>query len=429
MANTANQSDSDIIATEETQENKTKQVSTFEVSPETIKKIKEALTTPIPGKDEFWLIEPIVTPDKSGKKILGIFKKKSISPEELKDLRKTSIQSPGNTRAKIQKLKKQYPNNAMLYMLSAICTHGMLMNSSNQREVLRGLKLATKEAAISVISNGISVYNCENFFRIYFTFLDRLKRFQLKNLETVKMDPRLESYKNQLMHAIQTVDQLSSEKNRVFNVLNHLKKKLKSSQYIVTFDFTRIREAIRHIENGNAKERVLTGTAAEIIAYIYALTVSFARTPALWSLVDEILKLFPDAARNLLIRKISISSVRNFMKFKLAAIESDRDNMAKLGKLILKENMLGVQKLEGQSLYQSYETDPFFNIAFIAELSVGLYKDDDHRKIIDTAISAIGSLIKRDMSKNHVFTESATNHSHKLVGLRDGGASPKDRIV
>ena len=80
-----------------------------------------------------------MTLDKAEKRILGIFKKKSLSPEELKDLRKSSIQSPGNTRIKIQKLKKQYPNNAMLYMLSAICTHGMLMNSSNEREMLRAM--------------------------------------------------------------------------------------------------------------------------------------------------------------------------------------------------------------------------------------------------------------------------------------------------
>jgi len=230
------------------------------------------------------------------------------------------------------------------------------------------------------------------------------------------------------MNAIRQIDQLATEKNRVFNVMNHLKKKLKSSQYIVVFDFARIKEAIRHIENGNLKEKVLTGTASEVIAYIYALAVAFARTPVLWKLVDEVLTLFPDSTRSLLIRKISINSGRHFMMFKLAAIESERENMSKLGKMILKENMLGVQRLEGQSLYQSYETDPFFNIAFIAEMTVGLYKDDDHKKIIATALSAIDSLIKRDMSKNHIFTEAATNHSHKLTGLRDGG-SPKEQLV
>ncbi len=403
--------------------------SSFEVNPETLKKIKEILSLPIPGSDDFWNIEGLTDIGKGQKKILGLFRKKSLGPEELKDLRKSAIQSPGNTRTKIQKLKKQYPNNSVLHMLSAICTHGMLLNSSNQNEVLRGLKVASKEAAISVLSNGISVYNCDNFFKIYFTLLDRIKRNQIRNLETVKQDPRLESYKTPIMNAIRKVDQLATEKNRVFNVMNHLKKKLKSSQYIIIFDFNRIREAIRHVENGNTKERVLTGSATEVVAYIYALTVAFARTPLLWKLVDEVLKLFPDSAKNLLIRKISINSVRHFSMFKLAAIESERENMSRLGKTILKENMLGVQKLEGQSLYQSYETDPFFNIAFVAEMTVGLYKDDDHRKILDTAISAIDSLIKRDMSKNHVFTEPATNHSHKLVLLRDGGESPQERLV
>lgn len=421
---------SNSAASAEDDSKKKPQSSSFEINPEVLKKIKESLAIPFPGKDEFWQIEGITNSAKTQKKLLGIFKKKSLSPEELKDLRQSALQSPGNTRTRIQKLKKQYPDNSVLFMLSAVCTHGMLMNSSNQREVLRGLKMATKEAAISLMSNGISVYNCDNFFKIYFSYIDRLKRFQIKNFDTVKIDPRLENYQSQLMNAMQAVDQLSSEKNKVFNVVNHMKKKLKSSQYIIIFDYARVKDAVRHVENGNIKERVLTGTAGEVVAYIYALSIAFARIPILWGLVDELMKLFPDSSRNLLIRKISIHSIRNFLKFKVAAIEMDRDNMALLGKMILKENMLGVQKLEGQSLYQSYETDPFFNIAFIAELTVGLYKDEDHRKILDTAISAIDSLIKRDMSKNHVFTEPATNHSHKLqalkAGNREGEAAPSE---
>ncbi len=429
MAMNSDQPIAENSATEEASKKSSKQGSSFEVSPELLTKLNEALALPIPGKDEFWNIEGVSSPAKADKKFLGIFKNKSLSPEELKDLRKSAIQSPGNTRIRIHKLKKQYPHSSVLYMLSAVCSHGMLMNSSNQREVLRGLKVATKEAAISVFSNGISVYNCDNFYKIYFTFLDRLKRFQLKTYETIKLDPRMESYASQLMCAMQAVDQLSSEKNKVFNVINHLKKKLKSSQYIVIFDFSRIKDAIRHMESGNVKERVLTGTAAEIVAYIYALAIAFARTPALWRLVDEVLKLFPDANTNMLVRKISVNSIRNFLKFKVAAIEMEREIMSKLGKMILKENMLGVQKLEGQSLYQSYETDPFFNIAFIAEMTVGLYQDDDHRKILDIAISVVNSLIKRDMSKNHVFTEPATNHSLKLQGLRDGNTEPKNQAA
>ncbi|MCP4754089.1 MAG: hypothetical protein GY866_24655 [Proteobacteria bacterium] len=401
----------------------------FGIDPETIKKIKESLAIPIPEKDEFWRFEGLASSANSEKRILGIFKKRSLSVEEINDLRKSAIQTPGNTRARIQKLKNQYPNSAILYMLSAICTHGMLLNSSNQREMLKGLKIATKEAAIALSSNGISVYNCDYFFKIYFTLVERFKRQQIRNYETVNMDPRLESHKQPLVNSMRIVDQLASEKSKVFNVVNHLKKKLKSSQYTINFNMMGIRESVKHIESGNPKEKSLIGTAGELIAYIYALTVAFARIPVLFTLADDILKLLPDSSKPLLLRKISINSVRNFARYRIAAIEGDRSAMAKLGMTIFKENMVGVQKLDGQSLYQSYETDSFFNVAFVAELTVGLFKEDDHRKILDSAISAVDSVIKRDMSKNHIFTESATAHSHKLIGLKSGGINPEDQVV
>lgn len=189
MTNTSEQSVSSDKSAGESKSKEPKQGSVYEINPELLKKIKESLTIPIPDRDESWQIEGLTNPLKSEKKILGIFKKKSLSPEELKDLRKSALQSPGNTRTKIHKLKKQYPDNSVLFMLSAVCTHGMLMNSSNQREVLRGLKIATKEAATALLSNGISVYNCDNFFKIYFSYIDRHKRFQIKPSIPLKSIP------------------------------------------------------------------------------------------------------------------------------------------------------------------------------------------------------------------------------------------------
>ncbi len=164
------------------------------------------------------------------------------------------------------------------------------------------------------------------------------------------------------------------------------------------------------------------GTASEIIAYIYALSIAFAKIPFLTNLVDEILKLLPDSNKALLIRKISIRSIRNFSRFKLATVEGDRELMAKIGKIVFKDNLAGIQKLEGQSLYQGYETDPFFNLAYIAEMTVGLYQPDDYGKIINVALQAVEAVIKRDMSKNHLFTDSANNHTHKLQLLKEGKA-------
>lgn len=402
--------------------------ASLNIDQDTINKITETLSIPLQSKDDFWKLEAIINTGKSDKRFLGIFKKKVLSIDEINDLRKSAIQSPGNTRAKLARLKKQYPQDPVLYMLSAICTHGMLLNSSNRREVLNGLKIATKEAATALLSNGISVYNIDNFYRIYFTLLDRLKRNQVRTFGIVNQDPRLESYKSTLIVSMRVVDQLLTDKNRINNVLNFLKKKLKSKQYTQLFTFGMIRDAVRQVENGTPKEKVSGIPASEIIAYIYAMGVSFARTPVLWPVVEEITKILPDSVKPMLIRKISINSVRNFTRYKIATVESDREQMAKIGKTIVKENMVGVQKLEGQSLYQSYETDPFFNLAFIAELTVGLYKTDDHKRIIDTAIQAVDAVIKRDMSKNHIFTESASNHAHKLALLRDGGSGSDKRV-
>ncbi|MBU2512562.1 hypothetical protein KJ966_14595 [bacterium] len=396
-----------------------KSSSGFVIDPELLKRINESLALPIPGREEFWKIDKVIT-NTNDKKFLGLFKRKSLSQDEVNDLRKSAIQSPGNTRTRINKLKKQYPNSPVLYMLSAICTNGMLLNSSNQKEVFRGLKTSTKEAAMALVSNGVNIYNCENFFRIYFTMVDRFKRYQVRVYESVASDPRLDKYKQKLIVAMRVIDQMSSDKSRVFNVLNHMKKKLKSSLYAATFSFNMIRDAAKYMELGKPKEKMGLGTASEVIAYVYALGVAFARIPSLSILVDEILELLPDSQKPLLIRKISIRSVRNFAKFKIATLEGERDTMAALGKQIFKDNLTGVQKLEGQSLYQSYETDPFFNLAFIAELSVGLYKPDDFSKIVDTAITAVESVIKRDMSKNHIFTEAANNHTHKLNLLKEG---------
>ncbi len=392
----------------------------FAIDPELIASIKDLQVVPIPEKDDYWQIAALDIPKLNGTKILGIFKRKTLKLEEINALRKAAQQSPGNTRTKIQKLKKQFPNHPTLFMLSAICTNGMLMNSSNQKELLKGLKSSTKEASMALLSNGVSLYNCDNFFRIYFTFIDRFKRNLVRTYEAVNHEPRLHSSKKPLIIAMRIIDQLTGEKTRIFKVLNHMKKKIKSSQYTTRFDFKSVSDAGKYIEMGKPKEKCAVGTASEMIAYIYALAVVFARIPILTSLVDEILRLLPDSNKALLLRKISIRSVRNFSRFRIASAESDRSKMAKIGKIIYKDNLTGVQKLDGESLYQTYETDPFFNLAFIAELSVGLYESDDHTQLVDSAVKAVDSVVNRDMSKNHIFTEAASNHSLKLLNIRDG---------
>lgn len=404
------------------------------IDPALINKVKEALAIPVPHKETSWEIEPAGAHLKEKKKFLGIFKKRVLKEEMAKELGKSVLQSPGNTRIKIARLRKKYPHNGLLLMLSAMSSFGMILNSSNKDESLAGFKVVVKEAASALLSDQISLANTETFFKIYFAYLDRFKRFQIETYEAMIAEPRLKDVKQQFLNAIQINEQLFSDKRAIQMILNRLKQRMKPGMQANNIEFALIQEAAQHIINNNPSEKCRVGTARETITYAHAIATAFARIPLLFPVVDKIVAALPAMNRTFQLRKISINSTRNFVKFRIAAAEGEKETMTKLCKTLLRENTFAVAKLEGQSLYQPYETDPFFNLAFIAEISHGLYSDTDHHEIVDSAIKAMEAVINRDMSKNHGFTEAATLLSHKLATLKsataaaDNSAPPADLV-
>lgn len=387
------------------------------VDPRIIEMIKSTLAVPMPSKDDYWQIEALRQDPNQGKRLFGLLKKKDLPLDELNALRKSSVQSPGNTRVIVNKLIKKFPSNPTLLMLSAICTHGMLLNSANKSELLTGLKSATKDSAMSLLSNGISVYNCENFFKIYFTMLDRFKRTQIKSYDLVRQDPRLERYKKPLTASMKITDMLLGEKTKSLAVLGHVKKKLKTTSYYTTIiSFNDITAAGRMVEQGESSKMCGIAKAGEIVAYVYAFSLAFARIPILNSLVDKILEILPGSCKPINLRRISIRSAQRLRNFKICALEGNRDKMKAIANAVLKENATGIQMLDGQTLYQSFETDPFFNTAIITELAVGLL-GDDKEQLIQKAKNAVENVIKRDMSKGNAFTDYAKTHAHRLTEL------------
>lgn len=388
------------------------------IDPELLQNVKAAISFPDPNKNHSWKLSPVNLDVKQRKRFLGVFKKRSLSEDVVRDLQQTVKQSPGNTRVRIRKLRKKYPDNGQLLMFSAMSTFGMILNSSNREASLGGYQAAVKEAATALLSNQISLSNVEMFFRIYFSYLDRFKRFQITVYEDMVQEPRLESLRREFLNSIQIIEQLFSEKASIQKIINNLKKRMKSSLHASNIDFMLIKEIAHHIVNGELAEKNKLGTASEAIAYIHAIANTFARIPILSPVVDCILKQLPEMHKSFLLRKVSINSTRNFVKYKIAAAEGETELMLKIAKTILRENSFGITKLEGQSLYQPYETDVFFNLAYLAELSKGLFNDTDHQEIVDLAIRAIDTVISHDMSKNHVFTETANKLSHKLGNLK-----------
>ncbi|MFH2130151.1 MAG: hypothetical protein ABIK68_07240, partial [bacterium] len=122
---------------------------------ELISNVKEAMAIPSSHKNPFWELQAVDQDEQKKQKFLGIFKRRTLKEDEVKELRTEVVQAPGNTRVKLKKLRKKYPDNGLLLMLSATATYGMVLNSSNKDTSLTGYKMAVKEAATALLSNQI----------------------------------------------------------------------------------------------------------------------------------------------------------------------------------------------------------------------------------------------------------------------------------
>ncbi|MDX2468942.1 MAG: hypothetical protein QNL04_00030 [SAR324 cluster bacterium] len=384
------------------------------------KRFEHISDLPLADASGFWTIQGLEKVQSKEGKLFGIFSKKKLSDEQLTDLRRSALLSPGKTQTELVKLKKMYPNHPELLMLSAICTHGNVMNSGGSKQ-LQGLKSAVKEAATALMSNGISIYNAENFFKIYYIFIERIRREQKKVFDEVSMDPRLDTFKRKIALEMTLVDYLASEKKKTLNIIAHLKKKLKSSAYSQYFSHFQLTKACQLVGEGQPKEKLDFCTASEFIAFTYALFIAFSKIPILYPLVDQYLKLIPAGNLGLHLRKVSVNSSRHFSMFRQYTILGEHQKLKKISQTIFGESLACIKKTENATLYQVYETDPFFNLAYITELTVGLFGKGDTAKMVRTATVAMETVIKKDMSKGHLFTETAKNHTHKLANLGGDG--------
>lgn len=385
------------------------------VNPELTKKVQEVLITPLPELNDFWKIQLLHESEDEEGGILQFFKRKKLSAKELSTIRNDIQLSPGNTKVYIQKLLKKHEHDPVLIMLHAICSHEMIINASEMENKLEGIKHACQEAATGLYNNQISIYNCEQFFKIYFSFLNRLKREQIKAYSLIRHTLHMESHRKKLLLAIRYSEQLCEDEHRVTHIVNFLKKKLKTSKYTTNFDFRNITKAGQLIEQEKGKDEMEHGTANEEIAYIFSLSIAFARVPILEPLVDLILRFVPEGNLQLILRKLSIVSIKNLTRLKLAMTRSDPEAMRRLATEIFEENLAATKLLEGQALHQTYECDPFFNIAIIAELSNGLFNSDYYNAIVENAMQGMENVIRKDMSRKHIFTETAKMHTHKLI--------------
>ncbi len=378
-------------------------------------RLEEALSLPIPARSDYWSISlPNVT-KRLGSQLFGLVKKDLPDPE-LDELRKLAAQSPGNTLALIQKQLKFYPYNPSLLMLSAICTHGINVNSANPLGMFSALKLANRDAASALIYDGVSLYNAENFFRLYHLLMERYKR-HFDKLHKELRGEKLAIEKAKLDFAETLGWLLADEEAKASNIISHLKKRILSNANPHYFTFARIAKAAEAIEAGKPKEMVGFFNATETITFVYAMAVAFARVPILHPLIDRLLEAMPASNLMLALRRVSISSVRLNLLMKLAVAEKAEERMRQIGRILFQENMAAVNQMEPHGVFQAFEADPFINLATATINTAGLFQGGEQAKMVAVALTAMESLVKKDQSKAKNFAQTAQSHIRVLSNM------------
>ena len=378
--------------------------------------IQLAMELPLPFKSDYWRLEATSAPS-SKKSILRIFKKKEFSEEEMSKLRQESESAPGQARVKIQMLGNKFATNTSLMMLSAYCTYRMVLNSANRKEALGGLKTATKEAALALMSDGISLYNVEAFFTIYFEYLSRLKRFQVATYKPLREGTSHKGHLKNLANAIKLVDSLFEEKSRATKVLHQVRGKFKSSSYTLPWEFADIQTAGKMVEQSDYKVPCGPAEARELLFYSLALTEIFARIPILFPLVESILKLAPESTPSLFLRKNSIQITHIFTQLNAAIQEDDSDRQVTLARQIIKTSSDNIHKMANQPIKQSFEADPFFHLSRATLLTSANFGIDERKMMLQKSIVAMKHVAKLDLTKNHVYTDSAQSIERRLNDL------------
>lgn len=379
--------------------------------------LKQSYELPIPSKDAYWQLHGQDDSSKFKKSLLSIFKKKELTDEELSLLRQEAESAPGRARVKIQMLSKKYESSSSLKMLSAICGYRMIKNSSNRRGVVEGLRNATRESAIGLLDDGISLYNCENFFNIYFEYLTKFKRFQITTYQKLREKGGYQSSKKMIATAIKTCDSLLEEKTRALKVLNHIKGKFKSSSFVIPWTFNDIQKAGKKVEQNEFRAVCGPAEAREVLVYTLGLADIFARIPILFPLIDSVLKLIPETTTSFCLRKSAIQTTRAFTQLTIAVRESDFERMRTLGKQIFKTANDDLVRIRDQAIKQGFEADPYFNLSRVAVLTFGVFEPKEQKVVLLTAMKAMNRVVKLDMTKNHVYTDSALTMVKKLDGF------------
>ena len=385
--------------------------------PKVEKKIINATAVLVPKIDPYWVVANILKKKVSIKNQMSF--KSEVSEKKIEKLRESALKTPGATRMEVKKLLEYNPKNRDLYMLSAICTNKMLKNTTgNKQDVVDGLKLGVIDAATAVVSDGLSLYNLQHFFDIYFRFLEQLKIHQIRVYATLNAQGPYASLRENLSDAMQITDLLFEKKEGCLNMLSFINKNFnKSSQMHTRFDLLSIRRGVEYINAGLPTKKMELGTAEEVVNNVLGILQTLVKVPVLEPFIESATKYLGGSNSTMKIKIVGIHSSRLLFEFRIAVILRDVDTMKKLATRIFNLNLSLIKTVKKRSIRHQSEFEPYQNLAYAIEFSASAMGKSKLIEMIKVAIPWLSNVGGLDTSKDHKFGQIADETVMRLDTL------------
>ncbi|MCP4754715.1 MAG: hypothetical protein GY866_27865 [Proteobacteria bacterium] len=344
-----------------------------------------------------------------------------------------------HSRQKVRMDLKKFPDVPDLHVINAVYTYQdiprqtgkeqvsqLAQNKLNENQLVQ-LKKAIHEIVLAFHHGGLSVFNANWFMKIYIEYLNVYKgrlTYEYKNVAN-----RGGSESSQLASKIRTkqteIIELMSIKEKIGGMAR-LGRRLNGTTYLSdAFTQFEIKRAAQAMKNGELTKTIGEGrTAAKTLIVLMTMLFMLAKVPILKNLVEEILAIFPDDDRGIILRKRMVATIMKCAEFELALVGGDKSKTRQAANVLYTYCLKTIEEhIQGTMIKEQYEIDPFLKAVWLVKSADGLFSKSNYKVMVDKAYNL---LEKVTGDSNHLREKSremvvdlATKYSYQLDSIMD----------
>ena len=372
---------------------------------------------PVPSLDPFWKIKNLHRTTNRA----SLNRSNEVPEKKLARFRDMATKTPGHTRMEVLKLIRKHPKNEHLYMICGVSTFHMLQNSvGNLEEIVLAMEMAMRDTAMSIITDGVSLFNLKSFFEVYFGFLEKLGTLQKRIFKKVQNQTHYGSLLKNLDYSVQITDLLLEKRKEAMGLVTLLSNNFnKTSIANPVFDFLTIKRAMDYTNAGVPQKKMDQGTAEQIIEYTFGIIKVLTKIPILEPIVSQLIKYLSSDKTDFRLQYVSILSNKFFFEFKLNMILRDLDHMRLVGRKIFMMNLNLLKGIPNRSVQKNYEFEPYLNIALITEFALNLYTKSEQEYMLSVSFKLLEKVTMLDQTEKRSFMTEAASLMRRLDHLMD----------